>query len=270
MIETFDYGEVMFFRMARTLFGRAIYWTGIYYVDGLLVDSGPSNLRREVRGLFRELEIQQAVTTHHHEDHTGNHAMLQEEFGVTPLAHGKAVHLLREPEVHLHLYRRVVWGAPRPSRLRAFEEGLETPSFRFQVVETPGHSQDHVVLFEPERRWLFSGDLYLAPKLKVLRSDEDVHALADSLRRVMELEPKVLFCQHRGRVEQAMEVLRMKHDFLVELGARVKALHAQGLDETEIARALPGNDFLWRLGTGGHFSKLNFVRAFLSPRRRMG
>jgi len=34
-----DHGEVRYFRMARTAFGRALYWTGVYFVDGLLVDS---------------------------------------------------------------------------------------------------------------------------------------------------------------------------------------------------------------------------------------
>src|SRR6266516_8157669 len=39
-----------------------------------------------------------------------------------------------------------------------------------------------------------------------------------------------------------------------------------GLGEGEIARALPGSDLLWRLWTGGEFSKRNFVTAFLRPR----
>ena len=44
MIQPFEYGEVRYFQMARTFLGRAIYWTGVYYLDGLLVDSGPPNL----------------------------------------------------------------------------------------------------------------------------------------------------------------------------------------------------------------------------------
>ena len=50
VIQSCDYAEVRYFRMARTFLGRAIYWTGVYYVDGLLVDSGPPNLAHEDEG----------------------------------------------------------------------------------------------------------------------------------------------------------------------------------------------------------------------------
>ena len=131
------------------------------------------------------------------------------------------------------------------------------------MVPTPGHAEDHIALWEPERRWLFSGDLFLGPRLKYLRSDEDIYALLASLRRAIALEPQTLFCQHRGRVENAGSALRQKLDSLVELGERIQTLHTQGLGEEQIARALPGSDLLWRMWTGGHFSKRNFVHAFL-------
>ncbi len=263
MIRSFDYGEVRYFRMARTFFRRAVYWTGVYYLDGLLVDSGPPNLAREVAQLCRELAVRQCVTTHHHEDHTGNHSLLHERLHITPLIHPLGVARVAQPEVQPQFYRRAIWGVPAPVQAEAVGESLETRNFRFQVIHTPGHAQDHIALYEPDRQWLFSGDLYLAPRLKYLRADEDIYALLDSLRRVIALEPQVLFCQHRGRVEKATAMLRKKLDSLVELGERIKDFHRRGLGETQIARALLGSDLLWRLWTGGHFSKRNFVRAFL-------
>src|SRR2546430_7151790 len=70
--------------------------------------------------------------------------------------------------------------------------------------------------------------------------------MMDSLRRVLALEPRVLFCQHRGRVEQGAARLRDKLDFLVELGERIHELHGRGWSHAAIARALPGSDLLWR------------------------
>lgn len=262
MIVSFDYGEVRYFRMARTVLGRAIYWTGVYLIDGLLVDSGPPNLAREVRRLVGDLGVRQCVTTHHHEDHSGNHGLLAQQLRITPLAHASAVARLAEPEARPQLYRRVAWGARPPAPAAPLGDGLETPRFRFRVIHTPGHATDHVALFEPERGWLFSGDLYLAPRLRYLRADEDVYAMMDSLRRVLALEPRVLFCQHRGRVEQGAARLRDKLDFLVELRERIHELHGRGWSDAAIARALPGSDLLWRVWTGGDFSKRNFVRAF--------
>ena len=49
------------------------------------------------------------------------------------------------------------------------------------------------------------------------------------------------------------------------VGSEVALWHlltARGL-RAAIGRALPGSDLLWRLWTGGDFSKRNFVRAFL-------
>jgi glyoxylase-like metal-dependent hydrolase (beta-lactamase superfamily II) len=263
MILSFDYGDVRYFRMARTVLGRAIYWTGVYVVDGLLVDSGPPNLAGDVRRLVSDLAVRQCVTTHHHEDHSGNHGLLAEQLRITPLAHASAVPRLALAERHSQLYRRIAWGMRSPARVAALTDRLETARFRYHVIHTPGHATDHVALFEPERAWLFAGDLYLAPRLRYLRADEDVYAMMDSLRRVLALEPRVLFCQHRGRVERGAARLRDKLDFLVDLGGRIRDLHGRGWSDAAIARALPGSDLLWRLWTGGDFSKRNFVRAFL-------
>ena len=79
------------------------------------------------------------------------------------------------------------------------------------------------------------------------------------------LEKEVKACLDRilrRRVEQGAAMLSRKLDFLLELGERIHELRRRGLDEAEIARALPGNDLFWRVWTGGDFSKRNFVRAF--------
>ena len=91
MIRARDYGEVRFFLMGKSFAGKVLYWTGIYFVDGLIIDSGPSNLAGEVERLFRELEIHQAVVTHAHEDHCGNNRLLKEELGIDSLAPQKSL-----------------------------------------------------------------------------------------------------------------------------------------------------------------------------------
>jgi glyoxylase-like metal-dependent hydrolase (beta-lactamase superfamily II) len=103
------------------------------------------------------------------------------------------------------------------------------------VIHTPGHAPDHILLYEPDHGWLFSGDLYLAPKLRYLRADEDVYAMIDSLRRAIALEPRVVFCQHRGRVKDGAARLQEKLEFLTELGERIHELHRRGLGEAERA-----------------------------------
>src|SRR5207244_2524179 len=75
--------------------------------DGLLVDSGPPNLAHDVRRLVSNLAVRQCVTTHHHEDHSGNHGLLAAELRITPLAHAIGVSRLAVAEPHSQLYRRV-------------------------------------------------------------------------------------------------------------------------------------------------------------------
>ena len=40
---------------------------------------------------------------------------------------------------------------PGPSRGQPIGEWVETDRYRFQVIHTPGHSPDHICLFEPEQ-----------------------------------------------------------------------------------------------------------------------
>ena len=117
----------------------------------------------------------------------------------------------------------------------------------------PLQSQFLVILSESERQHLESiARQYTSPYCDVIRAKA-------SLGR----HRRSLLCQHRGRVGNATVMLRQKLDSLVELDERIKKLHRQGLGEAQISQALPGSDLLWRLWTGVHFSKRNFVRAFL-------
>lgn len=265
VIEPVEYGEIRYFRMARRYFGRLLHTTGVFWVDGLLFDSGPPNISREFARLSRELAIRLSVTTHHHEDHVGNHATLR-RMGIPLFAHSTAIPRLAHPPERLHLYRRLAWGTPEAALAQPLGPEIATRQLRFQVIHTPGHAEDHVALFEPNRGWLFTGDLYLGPYLRYLRADEDVYALMDSLRRLLTLDFREIYCQHRGQVEDGRRMLARKLAFLEELAGRVLALHQEGFSEAAIAGKLFSGDRFWRFFTGGHFSRRNFVRAFLKKK----
>jgi len=44
----------------------------VYEIDHLLIDTGPNNKFSELLSFFQELNPQQIVLTHIHEDHSGN------------------------------------------------------------------------------------------------------------------------------------------------------------------------------------------------------
>ena len=50
---------------------------------------------------------------------------------------------------------------PEVLPLETLDDTLRTPSYTFRLVETPGHTRDPISLFEPQQRWLFSGDAFM-------------------------------------------------------------------------------------------------------------
>jgi glyoxylase-like metal-dependent hydrolase (beta-lactamase superfamily II) len=260
MIRVEDHGEVTFFRMARRLAGWPVYWTGAYLVDGLLVDCGPPATAREFVRALEGRHVDALAVTHHHEDHMGAAAALLSARGVEARVHPAGVPLVEGGFVQ-EGYRRLAWGRPPRVRARPLGTQVETRALRFEVVPTPGHSPDHVCLFERDRGWLFTGDLFLAERLRYLRADEDLPALIASLDRVCALPMTSVFCAHRGPVRDGPAALARKRDRLVALSEQVRALLAQGLSEREVARRAVGPEGLLTLYSRGRFSARNFVRA---------
>ena len=54
----------------------------VFCVDGVLIDTGAQSIEKEFWPFFNDLEIDQVVVTHYHEDHTGCAAFLQQKYQV--------------------------------------------------------------------------------------------------------------------------------------------------------------------------------------------
>jgi glyoxylase-like metal-dependent hydrolase (beta-lactamase superfamily II) len=262
MLRVEDFGPVRYFALARSYAGRVIRTSGVYFVDGLLIDTGPPNAHVEFARIIGDVDARQVVVTHHHEDHVGNAAFAANHLDRPPLAHTLTLPLVRNPKP-LPLYRRVVWGSPEAFEAEALSDVLRTPQHCFQAIHTPGHAPDHVALWEPDRRWLFTGDLYLAPTMRVLRADEDVTALVASLRRLMELPDSTLFCQHAGARDGHLRHLGHKLDAILALQNRAVALREEGRTVPEIVGYLKAEQPLVKLVSGGEFSGRNLIEALL-------
>ena len=249
--------------MARAVLGRPLFVACAYYLDGLLVDTGPPTTGGELDRLLDGMPVRTVVLSHAHEDHASAISRLQAR-GLTPLAHPLAIDALAHPP-HQRPYQRITWGRQPASVASAVGDEVATRDFHFRIVPTPGHSMDHISLFEDRRGWLFAGDLYLAAQVKVLRTDEDPHGTIASLRRVLALPVTTLYCASGKIIEDGRGALQRKLDFMERLGDESRRRAAKGMDARRIRLELLGPETWWPVITGGHFSKQNLIAALLRP-----
>jgi glyoxylase-like metal-dependent hydrolase (beta-lactamase superfamily II) len=256
-----------------------------YLIDGsLLVDTGFGWARRRLRQTLLDMgadrTIATVVNTHYHEDHTGNNDLLAEMTGARIMAHRAAIPEIRFP-AQAAWYRNFLFGPTRTVDVEPVGDAVETGRFRFEVHHMPGHCPGHVCLFEPERGWLFSGDLYVAADLDSQLADADGPAWIASLERAIELRPACLFDAHGTIVTDAASVdalLRRKLEFLVTLRDRVRAaasgpgtiqaLTRAVFDRRDLVDYLSLSDGWMSLITGSDFSRGNLIRSFLREETR--
>jgi len=206
--------------------------------------------------------ITRVVHTRHHEDHCGADAELTHRFGVEVFAPPRTVPIL-ERFYRLPWYRRMVWGQPRDVVSRPYGGEVEIGGYGFLAIPTPGHAQDHNCLFEPERRWLFSGDLFINERVAYLRRSEDAETILGSLRRISALEPGLVICSHAGFIDDPPGAIQARIRFWEDLTRRAKTMAASGTNPRAISRKLLGSEgWMTRLSCGD-FSKTNLIRALL-------
>jgi glyoxylase-like metal-dependent hydrolase (beta-lactamase superfamily II) len=268
MIKISSYGPVMRFDLARTLVGRGRYWTTAYLVDGLLVDSGCAHCATELLQELDQSPLVGLVNTHSHEDHLGaNGALQHRQSDLAIWAHPLALPVLADPhrQQPLQPYRRFFWGWPEPSLGQPLADGemITTSHHQFQVFYTPGHSLDHLCLYEAGQGWLFSGDLFVGGQDRALRAGCDIWKIIASLKKINQLPTDWLFPgSARVRADPA-KVISAKIAYLEETGEQVLSLYQQGCRITEIVRRVCGGPIWIEAITLGHFSRRQLVLSFL-------
>ena len=243
------------------LVGRPLMTVFCYLVDGMLIDTGQSRMAKAMRAFIDAHPIDRILLTHHHEDHSGNAALISVARGIEVYGHPLTVQKMKRIGRILP-YQHLVWGPSRKTRVKALPKTIDSGRFRFVPIHTPGHSKDHVVYLEPDMGWLFSGDLYLGDRIKFFRSDENITTQIQSLKKVLAYEFKDLCCGHRPTMTVGKDRIRSKLAFLESFQGEVGQMVRQGLPEREIIRRLDRKqDRMVRWVTMGNASFANMVRA---------
>ncbi|HVP52121.1 MAG TPA: MBL fold metallo-hydrolase [Terriglobales bacterium] len=270
-------------------------FTALLY-DGVAIDPGSpkmrASLRRHLRGI-RPGTIRAVVGTHHHEEHIGNLDWLAGQAGVKAHVPEKTARLLQPPS-RLPFARRLIIG--QPPALNATAEFLEsyipTAHGRLQVINTPGHCDDHVSLYDPEEKVLLAGDAFMGAYFATPNPDVDSRIWVETLERLLELDIEILVEGHghihtlrpdipfiRGVVtrEDPRAAIEEKLRYLRWVREQVESGFREGMPVGAIeATCFPwgkrrawetfANDELIRALTLGHFSRTELVRSFVRSR----
>lgn len=265
MLKVDRHGEVAQMMMGREMDGAVLYWTAAYLVDGLLIDSGCAYTASELCRFLEGEKVELVVNSHHHEDHVGANAQLQQR-NLPIYAHPLALPLINS-RLPLREYQEMVWGYPEPGAVLPLPAELKTGRYTFEVIETPGHSADHISLLEPEKGWCFTGDLFVSEDLKMLRSDEDIDGIIASLEKLLSLPVgELTLFTSLGRIfTGGRRAITAFLDHIRDLRDRVTRLSGEDLAAPEIRDRIFGRETQLAPLTGGHFSRLNLVEQ-LMPR----
>lgn len=265
VVTTERFGPVVRIRLGRKLLGKVRQAVNVYWVDGLLIDSGaPRHAATLVATLAeRGLTVEQLVHTHAHEDHIGGNALLADRYGIAGQVHPLGVTTVEHPPAALPFYREQVWGTPQPAPARPLGDVVRTDRYSFEVIYTPGHAPDHVVLFEREQGWLFTGDLYLSPAITMVMAREDPQTMLQSMRSAAALPARRLFCQHARDVPDSTAPLAEKIRRWESLAAEARRLAADGWPLPRITRKLLGRFHSLELISGGEYRRSNLIRGLL-------
>ncbi len=267
-------------------------FTMIVY-DDVAIDPGSPRMRRSLERHLRRLpagRIRKVVATHHHEEHVGNLNWLSGRTGA-PIHLSEATARLLTPPHPLPWARRVIIGQPPPLEppYEPLGKSLQTARGRLQVYPAPGHSDDHVVLYDPEQRLLLAGDAFMGSYFSTPNPDVDSRRWIETLERLLELDIAILVEGHghvhtlRREVPDAAgvvnrqdprEALAEKLRLLRWVRRQVEAGLQDGLPAGMIeASCFPwGQSWAWerfasdeltRLFSLGHFSRSELVRSFV-------
>ncbi|MBN2157496.1 MAG: MBL fold metallo-hydrolase [Candidatus Lokiarchaeota archaeon] len=264
MLKTEKYEDLTIITTGRGFLGAYIYPVYSYLLDDLLIDTGTTICRNQLLDFLDDKVIKIIVNTHAHEDHVGNNAILNERRDITLYAHREAIKRIENPALlDLRRYQKFTWGVPQSSKPSEIPSEIKTKSHLLEVIHTPGHCPGHICLYEPTKKWLFSGDLHVGKLSLEVQPFENLLQIMTSLEILTNYEVKEIFCAHLGHIPNGNMVLQNKLAFLKNAKEHAEKLYSEHLSLKEITNQIAGKETIMKVITKGHMSKLNGIKSLL-------
>jgi hydroxyacylglutathione hydrolase len=166
----------------------------------ILVDAGmiAAPTLKNIKKYIDPCDIEMIVLTHCHHDHSGAAPALKEATGAQLLLSEKEVGCIGDDLTTVaYLFGQQ---APEYKVDGTLKEGmvLDIGQWKLQVMETPGHSEGSICLYEPQEKVLFSGDTVF-PDGNIGRTDMyggDTIKLIKSIEKLTQLDVSIMYPGH--------------------------------------------------------------------------
>ena len=208
-----------------------------YMIDGVLIDTGSKSLIKYLEPFLLGADIDQVVLTHIHEDHSGCASLLQQKRNLSIAIHESSVQNC-ELNPDYPLYRKVFWGKRKPFKAKAIGTNFTSRTAEWDVIETPGHASDHLAFLNKETGQLFSGDLYVQTKTKLVLRDESIPTIIRSIEHLLTYDFDEVYCSHAGYLKDGRKSLENKRDYLLGIQQQVIEHYNNGLSPQQIHDSL--------------------------------
>ncbi len=262
--DSFQHQEIQGFKFGSWPFGKPSMFSHIYFIDGLLIDTGHSNMQKEVFNTLNSLPVEQIFITHHHEDHTGNLKTLQSYFKCPTYASFLCSKIMKNPP-SISFAQWLTWGKTRANfDIQVIDNQINTQNYDFQVIPIPGHAVDMVCLYEANQGWLFSADLWVNEYIRYFMRTESMKQQIESIKKVLKLKFEALLCSHNPQFKEGKTKLRRKLQFLENFYGQVARLFHKGYTASSIFKQMQLKEgWQIRIMSGGELSTLNMVKSVI-------
>lgn len=260
----FQHEDIQAFKFGFSWIGAPKMFVHVYFINGLLIDTGPRNMQSEVFEAVKELPVEKIFVTHYHEDHSGNIDLLQSHFNCPVYCSALCKEIMASPP-SITLTQKMIWGNRPPYKNFIVEENrITTPEYAFELIPIPGHAPDMFGLFEKTKGWFFSADVWVWDYIRYFLRTESMKTQIESLKRVRELDFEVLLCSHNPQFKGVKERIQNKIDFFENFTAQVLKYHQQGYSPKAIMKQMHlKENWQTKILSGGFFSTLNMVRSVI-------
>lgn len=261
---SFIVDDIIGYRFMSIPYGKPKLFPHIYFVDGLMIDTGQRRMQEEIFKAVKNLKVEQIYITHFHEDHTGNIDKLKSHYNCPVYASELCCEIMKAPP-KLGLSRKLLWGGrPANSNLIAKSDKITTNKFEFEIISVPGHSSDMTALYEPNQKWLFSADLFINTHIGYFLKEESISEQISSIKKVLKLDFDVLLCSHNPQLVNGRQKLEQKLFYLLNFELQVSELYVNKFTPKQIFKKLKLKEFYGvKFLSNGELSKLNMIKSVI-------